>query len=460
MSSGGHLFAVVDVETTGGKPSDTKITEIAIIISDGKNILEEFSTLVNPHKKIDWYVSKLTGITDEMVAVAPTFEDSSERIKELLAGKIFVAHNVEFDYNIVKREFLEIGKPLENQKLCTVKSAKKVFQHLSSYSLGNLSEYLNISLPNAHRALDDTRATTELLHRILEKVDFDFLYSELKHQNHIVDLPEHWTIRDGKSIEASTGLIYFHDAESKIIYVDYTNNFQKKLYTIIDSARNKDVLNAKLVRQTASITLDEVGDLFKAEMKMLNDIQFHKPKFNKPFKAQNDLYSLYLKKDDRGLLFFSISRTKGMEDTDSPIVFSASFKNAEKIKNKFNLSSDIAQLAVLKKRINAEDSPVKDYLVNQYNQTFLDKLYKEYCCSFKNGYYIFNIYGENQFDAIEVKDFYLHSWGQGAMEGNKVLSFQPEFEFEKNQKLTRKFLNILPKTSFKILKTDEPSVLY
>lgn len=453
LTKSDHLFAVVDVETTGGKPVDSKITEIAILISDGKNILEEYSTLVNPKRRIDWYVTKLTGITDQMVSTAPSFDDHSDRIKELLEGKIFVAHNVDFDYGIIKREFLEMGKPLDLQKLCTVKSARKVFPHLSSYSLGNLSSHLGIDLPNAHRALDDTRATADLLHKILEKEDFEFLYSELKHQNHIVELPAEWTINQNKKLESNSGLVYFHDENMDIVYIDYAKNLQKYIYTILDTAVKKDAHAKRLVEMTRSITIDEIRDNFKSEMKAMNDIQIHKPKLNKPFKGQSETFSIFFKKDEKGLYYMTISRTNKVEKIEGPVIYSASFKNAEKLKIKFNQSPEIAQLALLKKQIYADDGPIQELNIKEYNNSFLDKVFKEYCCPIENGFYIFNIYGDNEIDAIEIKNFYLHSWGQGKIENNKIISFNSEFEFDSNQKITRKFLNLLPKTSYKIIVT-------
>jgi DNA polymerase-3 subunit epsilon len=108
IKTASKLFAVVDVETTGGRPVDTKITEIGIVISDGKHIIHEYKALINPTRKIDWYVTKLTGITDEMVASEPTFGELADEINSLIKDKIFVAHNVDFDYGLIKREFLEI----------------------------------------------------------------------------------------------------------------------------------------------------------------------------------------------------------------------------------------------------------------------------------------------------------------------------------------------------------------
>lgn len=449
------LFAVVDVETTGGRPVDTKITEIGIVISDGKHILHEYKALINPTRKIDWYVAKLTGITDEMVASEPTFGELADEINSLIKDKIFVAHNVDFDYGLIKREFLEIGRPLDSKRLCTVKSAKKAFHGLSSYSLTNITEYLDIPLVNAHRALDDARATAHLLHKILEKAEFDFLYDEIKEQNHIVELPSHWRIHGDKKVEHKAGLIYFHNQENEIIHIDISKNYQKKVYDILAGANQKDFFYKRILDNTFFLTLDEMDDLFKAEMKMLNDIQQLRPRFNKPFKAQNATFSIYLKQDEKGLNFLSISRTKSIEsDTKSPIIFSSSFRSAEKLKDKFNHSPEIANLQVLKKQIYVDDELLQDIHIKQYNETFLNKLYKDFCCPVKNGYYVFTIYGDHEVEAIEVENYYLKAWGKGKIENNQVVNFMNEFEFDTNQKITRKFLSILGKTSYKLISAE------
>jgi DNA polymerase-3 subunit epsilon len=446
------LFAVVDVETTGGKPVDTKITEIGIVISDGKEIMHEFQALVNPEKKIDWYVTKLTNITNEMVANEPKFEDLADTIQELLIDKIFVAHNVDFDYGIVKRQFLEIGRPIDGKRLCTVKSAKKVFHGLSSYSLSNITQHLEIPLLNAHRALDDARATALLLHKILEQADFDFLFSEIKEQNHVIEFPEHWSIKNDKELDHSSGIIYFHNDKDEIIHIDISKNFQKKVYDVVSGAQHNDYFYKRLLEHTRSLTLDAMEDIFKAELKMMNDIQFHRPRYNKPFKPQNDAFSIYIKQDEKNLNYLSISRTKTLDaDIDSPIIYSSSFRSAEKLKDKFNHSPEIAQLQVLKKQIYVDEDVLQDIHIKQYNETFMSKLCKDFICPIKNGYYVFSIWGENEVEAIAVENHYIKSWGVGKLENNNINHFRSEFDFDTNQKITRKFLSILGKTSYKLI---------
>jgi len=163
------VYAVVDIEATGGNHIKGKIIEIAIYIFDGKEIINEYSTLVNPEVKIDWYVAKLTGITNTMVKDAPIFFDVAKKINNLLKGQIFVAHDVDFDYMFLKTELKKAGFDLNEPKVCTIKLSGKVFPDAESYSLGKLSEELGIHIPkeDRHRAGGDALATTKLLGMLL-----------------------------------------------------------------------------------------------------------------------------------------------------------------------------------------------------------------------------------------------------------------------------------------------------
>lgn len=448
------LYAVVDVETTGGKPADTKITEIAIYITDGKNIIETYSTLINPRRPIDWYVIKLTGITNEMVSNERTFEDVSGEILNLLSDKIFVAHNVDFDYNIIRREFLEIGKPFDAKKLCTVKSARKVFPGLSSYSLGNISAHLNINLNNAHRASEDAKATADLLHLILNEAELEFLQNEIVQQNHIIELPDNWRIRNDVSIESNSGIIYFHDENDEIMCIENASNIQKRIFSIINQNKKHDLHDTKLYTHTRSITIDYISREFKAEMKALNDIQTLRPKFNKVMKPHNNSFSIHMKEDEHQLLYLNIIKKNNLkEDIQGPIIYTNSFKNSEKIKQKIMYSQDLSLLPSMKKQILRVSEDLKPILVKEYNDLMRNKIYKEFSCPFSEGYYVFDINSDNEVEAIRIKDHYLHSWGRGLIENNEIINYQPEFNFDPNQKITRKFLNILPKTSYKIVKS-------
>ena len=163
------MYAVVDIEATGGNHIKGRIIEIAIILFDGKEIISEYSTLVNPEVKIDWYVTKLTGITNTMVAEAPLFKEVAEEIATLTKGNIFVAHDVDFDYKFLKTELKKAGVIFKEPKVCTLKLSEKHLPNANSYSLGKLCKEMGIPIPKEvrHRAAGDAVATAKLLGLLL-----------------------------------------------------------------------------------------------------------------------------------------------------------------------------------------------------------------------------------------------------------------------------------------------------
>lgn len=161
------MYAVVDIETTSGSPKSGKITEIAIYIYNGTEITEEFVSLVNPECEIPYYITNITGITNQMVANAPKFYEIAKEIVNITSNKIFVAHNVNFDYNFIKKEFKELGYHFSRKKMCTVQLSRKYIPGHSSYSLGKICADLGIPINGRHRAAGDAFATVQLLSKIL-----------------------------------------------------------------------------------------------------------------------------------------------------------------------------------------------------------------------------------------------------------------------------------------------------
>ena len=125
------MYAIVDIETTGGYAAANGITEISIHVFDGKKVIEKFQTLVNPGQPIPRYIQAFTGITDEMVATAPGLKKLPIRSIELLHDKIFIAHNVNFDYSFIKAHLKGAGFDMNNKKLCTVSLSRKIFPGIS-----------------------------------------------------------------------------------------------------------------------------------------------------------------------------------------------------------------------------------------------------------------------------------------------------------------------------------------
>jgi DNA polymerase-3 subunit epsilon len=161
--------AVVDVETTGGQPPADRITEFAAVIVQGGEVKEVYETLINPERSIPPYVSKLTNISYEMVRNAPTFSVVAPQVMEKLAGCVFVAHNVNFDWKFVSHEVTRAsGTELYGRRLCTVRLARQLLPQLQRKSLDYLAHYYGVEIRGRHRAGGDALATAHCLVRMLE----------------------------------------------------------------------------------------------------------------------------------------------------------------------------------------------------------------------------------------------------------------------------------------------------
>lgn len=163
------MFVIIDIETTGNSCKYSYITELAIYQHNGQKVTNMYSTLINPGIDIPYYITKLTGIDNEMVKNSPKFYEVAKIIVELTAGRTFVAHNVKFDYGFIKEEFYRLGYNFNRKTLCTVQLARKLIPGHSSYSLGKLCSDLGIEINGRHRASGDALATVKLFEILLEK---------------------------------------------------------------------------------------------------------------------------------------------------------------------------------------------------------------------------------------------------------------------------------------------------
>ena len=152
-------YVIVDVETTGGSPKTTRITEIALYKFDGIKIVDEFVTLLNPEIKIPEFIVQLTGITNRMVSNAPKFFEIAKQLVEFCQDSIFVAHNASFDYHVIRGEFKRLGYDFRLPNLCSVKASRIIFPGYESYSLGKITAHLGLLIEGRHRAGGDAYAT-------------------------------------------------------------------------------------------------------------------------------------------------------------------------------------------------------------------------------------------------------------------------------------------------------------
>jgi len=223
------MFAIVDIETTGGYASGNSISEIAIAIHDGEKMVNYFETLINPQTPIPGYIQVLTGITNAMVSQAPLFEEVASKIYSLLQDKVFVAHNVNFDYSFVRHQLAQCGYELDCKKLCTVRLGRKVLPGHKSYSLGNLCRSLEIEIEQRHRAGGDTLATVKLFECIVKNdLDGD-IQAMLKGKSKEQFLPPNLPAEKVAKLPSCPGVYYFHNQKGKIVYVGKAKDLRKRV---------------------------------------------------------------------------------------------------------------------------------------------------------------------------------------------------------------------------------------
>ncbi len=303
------MYAIVDIETTGGYASANGITEIAVYIHDGDKVVRHFETLINPQQSIPKYIVALTGIDNYMVADAPAFEEVADILFELLNDNVFVAHNVNFDYSFVKHHLKAAGFELTAKKLCTVRLGRKVFPGLPSYSLGNLCRSLQLPLDNRHRAGGDAKATVKLLEHCIAHGGDIHIQQMLKKSSAEQWLPMQLTKTDIQQLPSCAGVYYFLDAKDKIVYVGKAVNIRKRVsshFTHNDGDRKRQnfLRTISKVKYKACATELEAIVLESAEIRRLW------PKYNVSQKQPQQKYALYQFEDNKGYLRLAIDKKR------------------------------------------------------------------------------------------------------------------------------------------------------
>ena len=213
-------FAIIDIETTGGGIKGNKITEICVLVVQNGEVINEYTSLVNPGTEIPLYIETLTNINDKMLVDAPKFSEIASKIQEITRDCIFVAHNVNFDYNIIKAEFESLNLSFQRKRLCTVRLAKKLIPGLFSYSLGNLCTSINIPHDNKHRAYGDCEATVTLFKRFIDlDPDYEVFKDFLNQKTAASYLPPNFRKSDFEKLPSTTGVYFFKDKDGNEIGV-------------------------------------------------------------------------------------------------------------------------------------------------------------------------------------------------------------------------------------------------
>ncbi|WP_036678870.1 exonuclease domain-containing protein [Daejeonella oryzae] len=302
-----RIYAIVDIETTGGHASANGITEIAILIHNGYEVMERFETLVNPEMNIPIYIRALTGISNEMVAEAPSFKDVASRIFSLLQNKIFVAHNVNFDYSFLKYHLGNCGFDLQCKKLCTVRLGRKIMPGLPSYSLGRFCNHLGIENHGRHRAGGDAEATAILFSMLLQNDAEDNINNSLKAGSKDKSLPPNLSLDMIEKLPGTPGVYYFHNQKSKVIYVGKAKNLRKRVVSHFAN-NNPGRQKQEFLKNIYSITFNECGTELMAFILESIEIKKHWPEYNRSQKRFEHAYGLYAFEDQNGYLRLAVDK--------------------------------------------------------------------------------------------------------------------------------------------------------
>lgn len=301
------VYAVIDIETTGGQYNKEGITEIAIYKFDGNQIVDQFISLVNPEIQIQPFVVKLTGINNAMLRLAPKFYEIAKRIVEITQDCVIIAHNAEFDYRVIRNEFRRLGYDFKRQTLCTVELSQKLIPDMKSYSLGKLVHSLGIPITDRHRANGDALATLKLFELLLSKdhgktIMQSMIKSDLKIGLH----PKFLDIVD--SVPPSAGIYYIHNEQGEIIFISKSKNIKKQ---VLQHFTTESLTSKKIQQEIYTVTFEKTGNELIALLKENEEIAINKPKYNKITRKRIFPYSLYLKTNLKGYLFLSIEKTDG-----------------------------------------------------------------------------------------------------------------------------------------------------
>lgn len=317
-------YAIVDIETTGDRPKNFKIIEIAIILHDGKVELDRFHSFVDPEERISPFITRLTGISQNDVEGAPKFYEIAKEIVEFTSDSIFVAHNVSFDYSVIRREYKRLGFDYRLDHLCTIQSSRVLIPGHDSYGLKNITKDLGINLSNHHRAIDDTIATAELFKIVHEKAKGN-LTNFIKKEIDPGVLNPNLDINILDEIPNKIGVYKFFDTNKQLIYIGKSIHIKKR---IEQHFKNNSTQKAIEMRErVAFIDHFLTGSELIALLRESEEIKNHQPRYNTAQRNTQFSHGLYLHEDQNGIKNLLV---KKKTLTEHPLVTFTSLQSGKK----------------------------------------------------------------------------------------------------------------------------------
>jgi len=315
-------YVIIDVETTGGSPKNSKITELAMYKYDGEKIIDEFVTLVNPEMQIPEFIVRLTGINDRMVAQAPKFFEIAKKIIDFTDECIFVAHNVAFDYGMFRSEFKALGYDFRKPHLCTVRAARFVIPGHASYSLGKITRELGIEIKGRHRAGGDALATTKLFEIIYHK-DPNNLSTFIQEEVNPKRIHPNLSIETIDELPSKTGVYFFYNEFNQIIYIGKSISIKKRVEQHLRNT--KTAKGIKMIQSIVHVSHEVTGSEIISMLRESELIKEHKPIYNRQLKRSLYPFGLFDHVDENGYINLRIESIA--KNTSFPLVHFTSKKD-------------------------------------------------------------------------------------------------------------------------------------
>ncbi|MEM8999959.1 MAG: exonuclease domain-containing protein [Bacteroidota bacterium] len=360
------MYAILDIESTGGKFNEEGIMEIAIHRFDGHNITDTFISLINPEREIQPFVSNLTGINNKMLRTAPKFHEVAKRIVTITKNTILVAHNAQFDYRILRTEFRRLGYDFQRKTLCTVDLSKRLIPEAESYSLGKLVRSLGIPVSDRHRANGDALATMKLFKLLLSKDTDKAIIKSIVRSESLGELsPRQLDIVE--ELPTETGVYYMHDKDGEILFLEKTKNIKKR---VNQHFTNVSKLARSLQKATKKVTYEKTGSELFALLKAYEELKRNTPIHNQKYIPKGFSHGIFTYQDKEGLIQLKAEKANGQQTRLSSFNSLKASKNfLEKITDEQGLTENLA----IEDHNQKIEALLQKYSTNNRNVVLVDR---------------------------------------------------------------------------------------
>ncbi|UZD66550.1 exonuclease domain-containing protein [Marinobacter sp. AN1] len=294
-------FAFLDLETTGGSAGHDRITEIGIRFWRDGEVVDEWQTLLNPQMRIPPFIERFTGISNEMVAGAPLFEDIADELEERLKGSVFVAHNARFDYGFVKAEFRRLLRPFAAKVLCTVKLSRRLYPQYKRHNMDALIQRHGLGAVQRHRAMGDVTAMMEFFNHALADHGNESVEEAVRTLLQRPSVPSHMPPDVLDEVPAVPGVYRFYGENDVLLYVGKSTNIAQRVASHFSGDHNSGKgirLSESMRRLEWTETAGELGALL-LELKQIKGLR---PMYNRRSRPAKTLWSIELTESGQGYL--------------------------------------------------------------------------------------------------------------------------------------------------------------